>query len=412
MREQSLNRLLCIMNFQTTRELFGIFMPHWRFLRKVLGSIGIVIVLAGCSSLPDAINPLEWYEAAKNAIIGKKTEEVATSRKSSTSELVADRGKAAPGSDKPFPSLGSVPERSVGPNGNKRKKIAESLVSDREDTRQYSSKIIQRQNEYKTAGDPTPKVENSQGSKVAALSSSRKTSVSEATTSKKSPKQLNPLKPTGPQIQSGGARAKPPYVKKKARPLVTSNVLSANRNLTKPTAIEMLNVRSPRYGPETVVISGSGVVTADIEDATYFTRTNMNPKSLRTRSFRDFQSVNDRQSYQVATILFDNGSAKLNTSDRRVLRQVVAHHKQNGGTLRVVGHASSRTRNMDPARHQLINFKVSAARADAVLEQLVRYGTRASNLVVSSVSDTLPKYLESMPSGEAGNRRAEIFLDF
>ena len=409
MREQSLNRLLCIMNFQTTRELFGSFMPHWRFLRKVLGSIGIAIVLAGCSSLPDAINPLEWYEAAKNAIIGKKTEEVATSRKSSTSELVADRGKAAPGSDKPFPSLDSVPERSVGPNGNKRKKIAESLVSDREDTRQYSSKIIQRQNEYKTAGDPTPKVENSQGSKVAALSSSRKTSVSEATTSKKSPKQL---KPTGPQIQSEGARAKPPYVKKKVRPLVTSNVLSANRNLTKPTAIEMLNVRSPSYGPETVVISGSGVVTADIEDATYFTRTNMNPKSLRTRSFRDFQSVNDRQSYQVATILFDNGSAKLNTSDRRVLRQVVAHHKQNGGTLRVVGHASSRTRNLDPARHQLINFKVSAARSDAVLKQLVRYGTRASNLVVSSVSDTLPKYLESMPSGEAGNRRAEIFLDF
>ena len=75
--------------------------------------------------------------------------------------------------------------------GNKRKKIAESLVSDRDNTRQYSSKIIQRQNEYKTAGDPTPKVENSQGSEVAALSSSRKTSVSEATTSKKSPKKLN-----------------------------------------------------------------------------------------------------------------------------------------------------------------------------------------------------------------------------
>jgi outer membrane protein OmpA-like peptidoglycan-associated protein len=91
---------------------------------------------------------------------------------------------------------------------------------------------------------------------------------------------------------------------------------------------------------------------------------------------------------------------------------VVAHHKQNGGTLRVVGHASSRTRNLDPARHKLINFKVSAARADAVLNQLVRYGTRPSNLVVGSASDTLPKYLENMPSGEAGNRRAEIYLDF
>ena len=355
---------------------------------------------------------MKWFEAASNAIAsatGKKTEEVATSRKSSTSELVADRGKSAPGSDKPFPSLGSVPERSVGPNGNKRKKIAESLVSDREDTRLYSSKIIQRQNEYKTAGDPTPKVENTQRSKVAALSSLRKTSVSEATTSKKSLKQL---KPTGQQFQSGAARAKPPYVKMKARPLVTSNALSTNRNISKPTAIEMLNVRSPSYGPETVVISGSGVVTADTEDATFFTQKNMNTNSFRTWSFRDFQSVNDRQSYQVATILFDNGSAKLNTSDRRVLRQVVAHHKQNGGTLRVVGHASSRTRNLDPARHKLINFKVSAARADAVLKQLVRYGTRPSNLVVSSVSDALPKYLESMPSGEAGNRRAEIYLDF
>ena len=91
---------------------------------------------------------------------------------------------------------------------------------------------------------------------------------------------------------------------------------------------------------------------------------------------------------------------------------MVAHHKQNGGTLRVVGHASSRTQNLDPARHQLVNFKISAARADAVLKQLVRYGTRPSNLVVGSVSDTLPKYLESMPSGEADNRRAEIFLDF
>jgi len=412
MREQSLNRLLSIMNFQTTRELFGIFTPYGRCLRKVFGSIVIVTVLAGCSSIPDAINPLEWYEAAKNAIIGKKTEEVATSRRSSTSELLADRGKAAPGSDKPFPSLGSVPERSVGPNGNIRKKIAESLVSDREDTREYSNKIIQRQNEYKTAGDPTQKVEKFQESKVAALSSSRKTSVSEATTSKKLPKVLNPLKPTDQQIQSGGVRAKPPYVKKKAKPFVTSDILSTSRNLTRPTAIKMLNVRSPSYGSETVVISGSGVVKADIVDATNITRTNMNPNSLKNRSFRDFHSVNKRQSYQVATILFGNGSAKLNSSDRRVLRQVVAHHKQNGGTLRVVGHASSRTQNLDPARHQLVNFKISAARADAVLKQLVRYGTRTSNLVVGSVSDTMPKYLESMPSGEAGNRRAEVFLDF
>ena len=80
--------------------------------------------------------------------------------------------------------------------------------------------------------------------------------------------------------------------------------------------------------------------------------------------------------------------------------------------MRVVGHASSRTQNLDPVKHQIVNFKVSAARADAVLKQLVRYGTRPTNIFVGSVSDTMPRFRESMPFGEAGNRRAEIYLDF
>ena len=197
-----------------------------------------------------------------------------------------------------------------------------------------------------------------------------------------------------------------------AKPLVTGNVLSTNRNPTSPTIANILDIRNSDHGPETIVISGSGVVRANIGDAAYSARRPMKPNNLEIQSLKRFESANNRQSYQVAIILFDNGSARLNNTDRRVLRQVVAHHKQNGGTLRVVGHASSRTRNLDPSRHQLVNFKISAARADAVLKQLVRYGTRPANLVVSSVSDTMPKYLENMPSGESGNRRAEIFLDF
>jgi outer membrane protein OmpA-like peptidoglycan-associated protein len=60
----------------------------------------------------------------------------------------------------------------------------------------------------------------------------------------------------------------------------------------------------------------------------------------------------------------------------------------------------------------MTNFQVSAARAERVANELVKMGVNANKLFVGSVSDRVPRYYEYMPSGEAGNRRAEIFIDF
>ena len=67
---------------------------------------------------------------------------------------------------------------------------------------------------------------------------------------------------------------------------------------------------------------------------------------------------------------------------------------------------------MDLVRHKLVNFRVSAARADSVARELVKLGARPDSLFVGAVSAQYPMYHEYMPSGEAGNRRAEIFIDF
>ena len=118
-----------------------------------------------------------------------------------------------------------------------------------------------------------------------------------------------------------------------------------------------------------------------------------------------------QKSYQVATILFSNGSSRVGRVDRRVLRQVVSEYKKVGGRLRIVGHASRRTGTNDPVLHKMTNFQVSAARAERVAKELLKMGVRADKLFVGSVSDRDPRYYEYMPSGEAGNRRAEIFID-
>jgi flagellar motor protein MotB len=113
---------------------------------------------------------------------------------------------------------------------------------------------------------------------------------------------------------------------------------------------------------------------------------------------------------RVATILFANSSSSLSLRDKSILQNVRKLQMERGGRIRIVGHASSRTKNTDPVNHKLINLNVSVARAEAVAREFIRMGVQKSQLQVDAVSDSLPVYFEFMPSGEAGNRRAEIFL--
>ena len=113
---------------------------------------------------------------------------------------------------------------------------------------------------------------------------------------------------------------------------------------------------------------------------------------------------------RVATILFDNGSSKLKGLDKRILSSVNILQRDNGGTILIVGHASERTRNLSPIRHKMANFHISVARADKVFSELVRLGVSRDKIVITAVSDAEPIFYEFMPSGEAGNRRAEVYL--
>ena len=117
-------------------------------------------------------------------------------------------------------------------------------------------------------------------------------------------------------------------------------------------------------------------------------------------------------SVRVATILFDDGSTSLGNQETGILQQVAELHRRRGGTVRVVGHASSRTRNMEPDRHRSVNYRLSVERASAVARELAKLGVPGDMIVVSAMADEEPVYHEVMPSGEAGNRRAEIYIDY
>jgi outer membrane protein OmpA-like peptidoglycan-associated protein len=76
----------------------------------------------------------------------------------------------------------------------------------------------------------------------------------------------------------------------------------------------------------------------------------------------------------------------------------------------VVGHASGRTQQLSKVEHELANFRISMARANRVADQLIAMGVARGKIFIEAMADEKPRYAETMPTGEAGNRRAEIYF--
>jgi outer membrane protein OmpA-like peptidoglycan-associated protein len=114
----------------------------------------------------------------------------------------------------------------------------------------------------------------------------------------------------------------------------------------------------------------------------------------------------------TAIVFFPGDGTTLSLAARGQVRSAVAAFKAGGGiaSIRVVGHASSRTANMPVERHLETIFEKSQKRANAVAQELIHQGIPADKVNIEAVGDSQPIYYESMPKGEDGNRRAEIFV--
>ena len=114
----------------------------------------------------------------------------------------------------------------------------------------------------------------------------------------------------------------------------------------------------------------------------------------------------------TAVVYFSGDGVALSKAAHAQVRSAAAAFKANGGqgSIRVVGHSSSRTGDMSVEKHLETIFAKSQARANAVAQDLIRQGVPASKVLIDAVGDSQPVYYESMPKGEAGNRRAEIFV--
>ena len=166
---------------------------------------------------------------------------------------------------------------------------------------------------------------------------------------------------------------------------------------------------APQAAPSAAVPAGDGVVI----DYSAIGAGSPVPDAPMEQGSAEFAPASaEGGPFAPVAVYFGHGSARLAAEDGAGLAEIAAlQSARGGGTVRIVGHASSRTGNLPVDRHLMANFEMSLERANAVAAELMRLGVAPGDLMIEAVGDRAPVFYESMPAGEAGNRRAEIFLE-
>jgi flagellar motor protein MotB len=376
-------------------------------VKRALAVAACCVTVSACSSVPDAVNPVEWYNSTVSLFSGddkakEEAQKTDPNAKNQQNPMAKDAGKAPPGADQAFPKLNRVDTQADYEAAKKNS----GLVADVQG-RQYAPAIA-RQGEasWQLASAPPepPKPSAQAPGQPAPSGTTIVTSTDVASASN-----------VGGPISSGGlptTAEQQAFEMRLRKQLAEIRARAGQPGPALPLGDATQVLKSDDFG--TVVVSAGGIeagqsaaamsmppsaaegMPAQGGDLAYLAR---NPTPIAAGAVR------------VATIQFANGSAQLTADDRRILANVRQLQKERGGRVHIVGHASSRTRSMDPVQHKMVNFKVSVDRANMIAEELVRLGFAKEQIVVDAVSDTEPVYYEFMPTGEAGNRRAEIYLE-
>lgn len=335
-------------------------------VRTWLLTTAVIAVLTGCDTtraVVDAVNPVNWFAGDE------------------TNDSENTEPKPVPGGDRPYPAIGTVPER-PGEPAIKREYpgLVEGLAADRQNAL-YSDEAIRRESPPSRAGKPPrPVVPPSRPPTAGSIAPP------EVPSTVQPPPAPAPT-PARPARQTAAPKPAPtpqPPTARNAGETQTARPVPAPEPLRQDTIAPQPASAPP---PSAAGLAGN---TPQAAAAAVPTRTQM-----------------------IATIYFPSGSAALTERDRGILQQVARiYRRDNGKRVVIVGHSSRKSTSGSQSKQALVNYKVSLDRAAAIGQALVQYGIDNDRIVIDARGATELKYSEETTAGEAGNRRAEVFLQY
>lgn len=339
------------------------------------------ILLGGCSQLPDAVNPVQWYRGASDWVSGDP-------------DTPASREADARDTSGGFPDVKEVPERPRVTDPAKRDDIVEGLIGDRENAK-YTQERLNRQGAptrplaprqpAAAVTPPAPQAAVERESAVAAMPAVQPMAAAPAAQAATPPAAEPALRPdptpgAAPVVAAAPAPAAEPAAKpaeavaaaetpaaRQAKPASSGNLLEDvyRRRLAESAAMNV----APQPAVIAASLTGGGAPL---------------PGSSR----------------KVGAFGFAGRSVRLSPDGVAQLQEVARLHKEHGGIVRVVGSGAGAASSPDAVKRMIEELDVAIRRADAVARELVRLGVPAA-AVTSATADTPP---------DGGS--TEIYIDY
>lgn len=360
------------------------------------GCIGLILLFGACSTMESigeatsdglsaagtALNPFNWFGDDDEDEVGTTTASAKHQRakvrsKTNSARSRGELAQADTAQSGAYPKLSSVPERPREQASKRaardRQAVREGLVADTQNA-QYTDQQLRA----RTAPPPAPVAVPFARQPDSSRANDRAAAPPPAASATAVPR----VAPPG-RAAAGTAVAPPGSV-----PRVVPEQVA---RISPPVPRSAQDAPVSRTGPRTAAVQPRQQVAPS-------PTTPLDQGVLKT--------------VQVATIYFLSGSSNLSETDRRVIQQVADMARRTGGTLRIIGHSSVGPQDRYSERQQVVNYKVSLDRANAVASHILRTGIPRDRMKVTAEGDRNPIYSETSPNGAAGNRRTEIYLEY
>ena len=366
----------------------------WRGLSCAVLLLSGAFGASGCSSVPDAVNPVDWYRGVESWFESDEDQQNRTAERTAR-----ETAPPLPGADKDYPNLSTVPDRprSVSTSAE-RNRIERGLAADRENAR-YAEPEPGR-----PAGDEV-------GAPIAAPRTPVTRQPAPARPQGAAPNSRESM-PVDPQPMPSGVLPDQRSSLEEPAPATPATAQADEPSAGASASLQAAATPRPAAPAVTRAAESAAAKMASaprpepadamVQPASLSAPTDtVSPPvgNWPTRSTENLPSF---------LILFSAGSAQVDRADREMLREVLRIYKNRGGPVKIIGHASADNRNPNSVQRQLANFRVSSQRAESVARELAGLGVARADMIVGAVSDSEPIYGESSAAGVAGNRRVEV----
>ncbi|HXQ50172.1 MAG TPA: OmpA family protein [Stellaceae bacterium] len=313
--------------------------------RKLATIWPILGLLAGCSWVPNAVNPVSWYRDLSGA---SKNDKLDTDQRNQQNFESGGKG--------PYPNLADVPnapDRAI--SRIDRDALQKSLAADRSNAR-YTDEQLRAGTAAPGAVAPPPP------GPLAGVNA--------------------PLPAAAPGPRAAAAVQQQDAALPKESPLVSpsiANVPQGEMPAPAPPPAELPPLPNQAAESSQVASAAPGAGVAG---------------SGKRRAAA-------ASSVHALSVVFADGSAALPDAERNRLSEVAAAQHQQGGAVRVIGHALPAT-GADAAQQPLASFTLALNRARAVAKVLNEDGVPSQSIAV----ETAPNH-----AGDATGANAEVFLE-